>query len=112
MDDFLICVAASILLIIGVFFCLALCSTGGEFNPQGYADWRPAETLVELNVRTGPGQGYEIVDTLPQGAIVEISRESSGVFEIWGRVRFSEEDYDDYWICKGAMYDDYIVFLD
>ena len=86
---------------------------GCEFNPNpmGYADWRPAETLVYLNIRTGPGREYPKVDTIPPGVGIEVSKDSGGVFEIWRRIHISDEE-EELWICEGTIYDNYIVFLD
>ena len=84
---------------------------GCEFNPMGIPEWRPAETVVDLNIRTGPGTEYDTVGIITQGEIVEVSRDSEGVFHIWRRIRFSEEEYE-YWISEGTIYDKYIKFLD
>ena len=86
--------------------------SGCAFNPMGIPEWIPAETVVDLNIRTGPGVDYEIVCTLSQGEIIEVSREAEGVFNIWRRIRCSEEDSEEYWVCQGTIYNDYFVLLD
>lgn len=84
--------------------------SGCAFNPMGYAEWRPAETLTYLNVRTGPGREYKRVDTIPPGVGIHVSKDSVGVFEMWRKIQISDEE--EYWICDGTVYDHYITFLD
>ena len=83
-------------------------TVGCEINPIEYEDWRPAETLVYLNIRTGPGREFEWVDTIPPGMGIYVSNESRGVFEIWRKIQISDEEY---WVCEGTIYDDYFVLL-
>ena len=85
--------------------------TACDPNPMGYPEWRPAETLTYLNVRTGPGCEFECVDTIPPGVGIEVNRHREGVFETWTRLRTADPE-QELWVCTGTGYKNYIVLLD
>src|SRR5687768_5169724 len=68
----------------------------------GIASAVPAVVETDLNVRTGPGPGYAVIDTMPAGASVEVIACYSGWCEVvWqGYDGFASRAYLD--ILAGA----------
>ncbi|MYV89911.1 SH3 domain-containing protein [Streptomyces sp. SID1034] len=57
---------------------LGMTSESAETLASGSTHRYPVAPGCELNVRSGPGTGYSIVDVLPLGATVPVNCQTSG----------------------------------
>jgi hypothetical protein len=80
--------------ILGVFFALALAlvSMGTQPAQATHLKWYSyATTTARLNLRTGPGTGYNLITTIPEGARVYVRYRVSGTH--WYKVTYGSTGY-------------------